>query len=213
MFTLRKLAKAFGKENDIPALLPPKDGDIFSEPHRIRPLPIPVDVKVPLAQADTFVLNLKVARPREELEGSDELQTFLAGLRNLIRTSASVSLRDIQDGSTMLVVEMLNSDILRLLAAMMDKNLAVLRITHISIPNHKRFQLWLNRMVLSLRSCKPLLFLTTKPGTTCSTKACSTNSNKKTRASPATTTSWMLNKSSASIHLFPNHPLDIMFSS
>ncbi len=95
-------------------------------PHLIQPLPKTkrrynaiIELDVPFKQMDT--------QAKEEKK---------ALLKKVIGGTSDIEILKVQDGSTILTVQMSEGDVLRLLAAMMDSELDMLRVKKIRIPDH-----------------------------------------------------------------------------
>ncbi len=83
-----------------------------------------------------YSVILHLAIPFHEMMDTDTQNEKMALLRKVIGGFSDIDIIMVQDGSTRLSLEMTEADILRLLAAMMDHDLDMLRVTKVSIPDH-----------------------------------------------------------------------------
>jgi len=116
--TVKRLAGGLGI--DVELLVNGIDPPVADSPPRIkRRFEVVIRMDVPFKQMDTQMKAEKKALLGKVISGMSEIEIL-----------------KVQDGSTILTLEMSEGDILRLLAAMMDHELDMLRITKIRIPDH-----------------------------------------------------------------------------
>lgn len=108
-------------------------------------------VEPPIPEPDLtskrFEVRLHLATPRSSMRDPRVLHSKIALLQKVIAGIDPPQYKDMLDGSTILILQMLNADILRLLAAMMDGTLENLDVMQIFIPNHS----WIIRMIAMLK--------------------------------------------------------------